>query len=187
MDSGLPVRAGCVVHWCASSVIGIRTESPEDYPWVHDVVSRAFGREDEAQLVQALREDGCLFLALVAEAHGQLIGHVAFSSLPLESESGTIIAAALAPMAVAPDWQRKGVGSALIHRGLTMCRERKVPAVVVLGEPRYYSRFGFTATAALKLVAPFSGEAFQALELTPGALSDLGWARVRYPKPFGVD
>lgn len=151
------------------------------------MVARAFGREEEANLVESLREDGCLILSLVAEAHGQLIGHVAFSALPLESESGTIVGAALAPMAVAPEWQRKGVGSAMIQRGLTMCRERKVPAVVVLGSPRYYSRFGFTATAASRLLSPYSGEAFQAIELTPRALQDLGWARVRYPKPFGVD
>lgn len=168
-------------------MIGIRTESPEDRPWIFDLVSSAFQREDEALLVDALRNEGCLILSLVAEAHGKLIGHVAFSTLPLETADGTIVAAALAPMAVAPEWQRRGVGSALIQRGLAMCREKNVPAVVVVGDPAYYSRFGFRAGAAARLIAPFSGEAFQALELADGALDRLGWARVRYPKPFGVD
>lgn len=168
-------------------MIGIRTESPEDFPWIREVVSRAFGQDDEANLVDALRDEGCLLFSLVAEAHGQLIGYVAFSALPLEAESGTVIAAALAPMAVAPEWQRKGVGAALIQRGLAMCRERRVPAVIVIGDPRYYCRFGFTATIASKLVTSLAGEAFQGLELTPGSLQDLGAARVRYPKPFGVD
>lgn len=168
-------------------MIGIRIEAPEDYPWSHQVVARAFGREDEALLLDRLREEGCLTFALVAEAHGNLIGHVAFSTLPLETGDGTVIAAALAPMSVVPEWQRKGVGSALIHRGLAICRERSIPAVVVVGEPAYYGRFGFTAGAASKLVTPFPGAASQALELTPGALEKLGWARVRYPKPFGVD
>lgn len=168
-------------------MIGIRTEAPEDYPWIREVVARAFGQDEEARLIDALRDEGCLLFSLVAEAHGQLIGHVAFSALPLEAESGTMIAAALAPMAVAPEWQRKGVGSALIQRGLTMCRERRIPAVIVVGDPRYYCRFGFTATIASRLNCSLSGEHLQALELTPGSIQELGSARVRYPKPFGVD
>ena len=168
-------------------MIGIRTESPEDHPWIYDLITRAFGRNDEARLVEALRSEGGLMFSLVAEAHGRLIGHIAFSTLPLETGDGTIVAAALAPMAVSPEWQRRGVGSALIQRGLTMCREKNVPAAVVVGEPAYYERFGFTAEAAARLIAPFSGESFQALELVEGSLDRLGWARVRYPKPFGVD
>ncbi len=168
-------------------MIGIRIESPEDHPWSREVVAKAFGREDEAALLDELRQQGCLMFSLVAESHGKLIGHVAFSTLPLETGDGTLIAAALAPMSVVPEWQRKGVGSALIHRGMTICRERSVPIVVVVGDPAYYGRFGFTAEAACKLVSPISGPAFQALELQPGALENLGWARVRYPKPFGLD
>jgi putative acetyltransferase len=94
-----------------------------------------------------------------------------------------IPAAALAPLAVAPARQRRGIGSALVRRGLDVCRERGRAAVIVLGHPSYYPRFGFSAALARGFRAPYAGEAFMALELTPGALA-AGAGDVRYPKAF---
>jgi putative acetyltransferase len=168
-------------------MIGIRPESIEDYAAVHDILVRAFGQEEEALLVGALREEGCVITALVAESHGRVIGHIAFSTLPLEHPSGDVIAAAMAPVAVHPDWQRKGIGSALIQRGLSICVDKNVPAVIVLGDPLFYPRFGFSAELGATLKHPFPrGPHFMALELTQGVLASAPGARVRYPRAFRV-
>ena len=113
-----------------------------------------------------------------------MVGHILFSHLPIVAASGVIAGAALAPVAVLPPFQRQGIGSALIHAGLRDCAELGSEAVVVLGHPAYYPRFGFSATLAQRLAAPFSGPAFMALELVPLALSDGG--TMRYPAAFGV-
>ena len=89
-------------------------------------------------------------------------------------------------MAVHPERQRQGVGSALVIDGLKACRRRGVEAVVVLGHPAYYRRFGFSPERARKLSAPFSGDAFMALEFQPGAL-EVDTATVRYAKAFGLE
>jgi putative acetyltransferase len=83
---------------------------------------------------------------------------------------------------VRPERQRQGIGSALIRRGLILSRERRCAAVVVLGSPAYYGRFGFTADLARELRAPYSGPAFMALEIEPGALARRG--AVQYPAAF---
>jgi putative acetyltransferase len=111
-----------------------------------------------------------------------IVGHVLFSRLPIEQVGGVVEGAALAPVAVRPEWQRQGIGSALIRHGLAVCRERGIAAIVVLGHPEYYPRFGFSADLAQNLIAPFSGPAFMALELRPGALS--GGGTVRYAAAF---
>ena len=98
------------------------------------------------------------------------------------SSSGALAGAALAPVAVRPDRQGQGVGSLLIRTGLDRCRGLRVDAVVVLGNPDYYGRFGFSARLAEALDAPFSGSAFMALEFAPGALAQGG--PVRYADAF---
>jgi putative acetyltransferase len=112
-------------------------------------------------------------------------GHVAFSPLLLERGGETLRGSALAPLAVAPDWQRKGVGSALTRMGLEFCASRGVDVVVVVGEPDYYSRFGFDAEAGRLIEAPFPYPFLQVLELTSGALSGGGWKAV-YASSFGL-
>lgn len=166
-------------------MIAIRPESPDDREAVRAVNRRAFGGDEEADLVERLHADGLVIASLVAVAGDEVVGHILFSTLPIDLPAGKIRAAALAPMSVLPSHQRRGIGSALVRAGLAACRDAGIEAVVVLGHPEYYPRFGFSAALAQALHAPFSGPALMALELRPGALAVGG--RVEYPKAFGLE
>ncbi|MGH6946162.1 MAG: GNAT family N-acetyltransferase [Kiloniellales bacterium] len=163
----------------------LREERPGDLAAVAVAITAAFGRPDETKLVAGLATDGDVVASLVAEIDDIIVGHVLFSRLPIEHRLGRLAALSLAPLAVVPQHQRQGIGSALVRTGLARCRERGEAAVVVLGEPSYYGRFGFSAEAAQRLAAPFSGSAFMALELVPGSLA-IDQGRVRYPAAFGL-
>ena len=151
--------------------VEIRAEEAGDVPGIRDVNRRAFGREDEARLVDDLRDGGYARLSLVAEEGGRLVGHVMFSEAAIRTASGEIGALAVGPVGVIPDRQRRGVGSALIREGLGRCARAGHSIVVLLGHPDYYPRFGFSAERAGNLSSAYSGEAFMALELVSGALS----------------
>jgi putative acetyltransferase len=166
--------------------ITIREETKDDRPAVREVNQLAFESIEEPDLVDALSALGHVVVSLVAEAEGEVVGHILFSKLPIDVGDRVLAAAALAPMAVKPGFQREGIGSKLVRAGLERCRELEVEAVVVLGHPDYYPRFGFSAELAENLRAPFEGDAFMALELTPGVLEG-GMGIVRYAPPFGLD
>ena len=162
----------------------IRPETADDALAVREINRAAFGGEAEADLVAGLWADGDALFGLVAEAGGRVVGHILFSRLPIAMDSGAVVpAAALAPLAVVPEWQRQGIGSALVRQGLDACRERGVPAVVVLGDPAYYTRFGFRPEVARGLRTPWSGPHLMAIELTPDALGD-GTGVPRYAAAF---
>jgi putative acetyltransferase len=162
----------------------LREEQPADRSAVYEVVRRAFGQDAEAQLVDRLRDGGYSRLSLVAETDdGQIVGHILYSELPIVGSAGTTPALALAPMAVLPEHQSQGIGSALIRRSLDICRERGHKIVLVLGHKDYYPRFGFSSQLALPLESPYASESFMALELTPGALAGVQ-GRVEYAPPF---
>jgi putative acetyltransferase len=163
----------------------IRPERAGDPIAILEVHRLAFGRDDEGRLVDSLRSGGHARASLVAERDGRIVGHVLFSDLPIATPQGTVKALALAPLAVVPSHQRLGIGSALVREGLRACREAGHAIVVVLGHPEFYPRFGFSATLAERLRSPFSGPAFMALELVPGALEGVA-GEVRYPPPFGI-
>jgi putative acetyltransferase len=163
----------------------VRAETAEDREAIREVNRLAFGGEGEARLVDALREGGHVRLSMVAERDGRVVGHILFSDLPIVSEARTVEALALAPLAVLPSDQRRGIGSALVEVGLRACREAGHRIVVVLGHPEFYPRFGFSAGLAGRLGSPFPGPAFMAIELAPGALDGVDGA-VQYPPPFGV-
>lgn len=159
----------------------VRPATPADHAAIREVVTGAFHQRDEADLVDRLRADGDGLVELVAEHDGEVVGHILFS--PMASDPPANIAA-LAPVAVKPGLQRGGIGVALNEAGLEACRAKGVEAVIVLGHPTYYPRFGFSAELARSVSAPFSGPAFMALELTPGVLQTP--RTVRYAKAFGL-
>lgn len=163
----------------------VRRYLAADRAFVANLLRAAFGGNAEAKLVARLRAEPAMAFELVAEdAAGVVLGHIAFSHLSVTSEGGrSLVALALAPLAVAPDVQRQGVGSHLVEAALDICRKLGVQLVVVLGDPAYYRRFGFSAEAAQRLRTPYDGEALQALELAPGALGGVEWTVV-YPRAF---
>jgi putative acetyltransferase len=166
----------------------IRAETPRDAPAIFSVNKQAFdGRDAEACLLDAVRASQAFIpdLSLVAEQNGELIGHILFSRIQIESEAGPLPALALAPLAVLPAHQGQGVGSALVRRGLLDCARLGHAIVIVLGHAGYYPRFGFSAAAAKSLVCPYRdcGEAWMALELIPGALKGVQ-GKVVYPPAF---
>jgi putative acetyltransferase len=169
-----------------SAGVLVRAERPADRVAIRAVNSQAFGREDEAGLVEALGDGGYARLSLVAEEGERVVGHLLFSDLPILTSTGTLSALALAPLAVLPDRQRQGIGSRLVREGLRACLAAGHRVVVVLGHADYYPRFGFSARLAESLQAPFSGPSFMALELVPGALQGVR-GKVCYPPPFGLE
>jgi putative acetyltransferase len=164
--------------------ISIRAETPEDRLAVAHVHRLAFGRDDEARLVDQLRDGGWARVSLVAEFDGRVVGHVLFSELAIVGDARRVAGLALAPLAVLPEVQSRGVGSELVRRGLEECRRAGHAIVLVVGHPSYYPRFGFSAELARPLETPYAGDSFMALELVPGALRAVR-GHVEYPPPFG--
>lgn len=152
----------------------IRPEQPEDTAAIRQVVKAAFGQPAEANLVDKLRANGKSVCSLVAEAEGQIVGHILFSDVTLETNPHVFRVIGLAPLAVLPAWQKRGVGAHLTHAGLTACREAGYAAAIVLGHPAYYPRFGFTPASRFGLHSEYNvrDEVFMALELHPGTLKD---------------
>jgi putative acetyltransferase len=167
----------------SAETIIVRLETPSDQHAIREVNRLAFGRDDEAGLVNSLRDGGFIRLSLVAQVHRAIVGHILFSELAIISDMGTIPALALAPLAVVPECQRHGIGSQLVRHGLAACREQGHRIVIVLGHPHFYPRFGFSAELARRLDSPYSGEAFMAIELVENALQRIS-GRVQYPAPF---
>ena len=163
----------------------VREEQPGDSQQIRKLNEAAFGRSDEADLIDGLRQGGVVLLSLVAEVDSQIIGHILFSRMTVETAQGPMAAVSLAPMAVLPDHQRRQVGSLLVRRGLAELRERGERIVIVLGHKEYYPRFGFTSEKARHLVSPFPPEAYMALELVQGALAGVEGS-VRYAAAFGL-
>ena len=148
----------------------IRPERGRDRPAVHVLNAAAFDSPAEADLVDRLRQSSD-YLALVAKCGGRIVGHIAFTPVVLSSDSALKLAG-LAPLAVAATHRRRGIGSALVRAGLVRCRQAGFGAAVVLGDPAYYSRFGFRPGATSQLTCEYAVpvEAFMAIELQPGFL-----------------
>jgi len=167
--------------------ITIRKETPADRPAIFEVNLRAFGQPAEAMLVDALRRDGDFIpeLSLVAVREGKVAGHILFPPVTIESPTGSVPALALGPMAVLPEFQRRGIGSLLVKEGLAACRRLRHRIVVVVGHPEYYPRFGFTPARARGIEAPFPvpDEAFMVIALDEGSLEAVH-GTVRYPHAF---
>lgn len=163
----------------------IREREPADDPAIRDLNDLAFGGTFEGGLVEELREAFIDAVELVAVDNGMIVGHILFSALTVMVDDDAVPTLSLAPMCVHPARQRSGIGSALVETGLELARRREWQAVVVLGHPEFYPRFGFSAELASGLDAPFEGESFMALELVPGALDGYDGLIV-YPAAFGL-
>jgi putative acetyltransferase len=151
----------------------IRKEQPADVGDIRRVNELAFGRPQEAGLVDVLRSNGGLTLSMVAVDDDKVVGHIAFSPVMVESNDESFAAVGLGPMAVLPESQGRGIGSALVRAGLTSLRESRHLVVVVLGHPSYYPRFGFRRASeyGIRWQKGPADEAFMVLELAPQALS----------------
>lgn len=154
------------------SDISIWEERPEDHGAIRTVHLAAFGRPAEADLVDALRRQAAPVVSLVALENERVVGHVMFSPVALSSRPDLSLMG-LAPLAVHPQWQRRGIGSALVEYGLDRCLEYGRGAVVVLGHSGYYPRFGFSPAAPRGIVCEYDApeEAFLLRELEPGYLA----------------
>jgi len=161
----------------------VRAERPEDRAAIRAIHEAAFGRPDEADLVDALRVEGAALASLVAESDGRAIGHILFSRMWIDTEPGAIAAVALAPLAVLPGEQRRGAGGRLIRAGLEMLWGERI--VIVLGHREYYPKFGFTSELARALENPFPAGALMAMELERSALTGVS-GRVRYARSFDL-
>ena len=151
----------------------IRMETEADRIAVRQVNEEAFGRVNEAELVEALRKNARPQISLVAELDGQIVGHIFFSPVRIEEGASAFTALGLAPMAVLPELQNKSIGSQLVRRGLDECRNMGHDVVVVLGHPEYYPRFGFVPakTKGLKCEYEVPDDVFMVAELRDGALA----------------
>lgn len=149
----------------------IRVEKPNDVEAVRQVNMAAFGRESEANLVDQLRGVASTFSFVAVESE-QVVGHVFFSPVVIDGECPGVAVLGLAPIAVMPAYQRQGIGSLLIRRGLEECNRLGFKAIVVLGSPAYYQRFGFTPAKEKGLGCEYSvpDEAFMVKELERDAL-----------------
>lgn len=132
----------------------IRSETPSDVDAISHLIRAAFEKAQhssgtEAAIVDALRAARVLTISLVAEADGDVVGHVAFSPITINDQD--IGWFGLGPISVHPDRQGEGIGNALIRRGLEELRATKATGCVVLGDPNYYQRFGFRSDPAITL------------------------------------
>jgi putative acetyltransferase len=168
-------------------VATVRPEQAADADAVRRVHEAAFPTPVEARLVDRLRSGGTALVALVAEEGGEVVGHVLFSPVTVETGNDTTTGGVgLAPVAVLPAYQSRGIGSRLVREGLEACRRAGHPFAVVLGGPDYYRRFGFRRAADFGLGNEYGAdEAFMAIELRPGGLPAEG-GLVRYSEEFAA-
>jgi putative acetyltransferase len=158
-------------------VITIREAETPDRRAIETVVAEAFGRPEEADLVERLHADGDVVVSFVAEDGGEIVGHVLLSRM-----NAPIRALGLAPVSVRPDRQGEGVGGALIRAALQLARNDGWQGVFVLGNPDYYTRFGFDPALAAGFTSPYAGPYLMALSLEGDLPATSG--RVEYAPAF---
>lgn len=159
----------------------IRIATPADYDRIHEIVAAAFGRDEEAWIVRKARAEGSALYECVAEEDGKVLGHVLFTRMTVDRP---LSVAAMGPVAVDPAAQNRGLGGQMVLHGIEACRAIGEDAIIVLGHPTYYPRFGFSAELARIVASPFGGRpAFMALALSPGSLNRP--LKADFPPAFG--
>lgn len=151
--------------------VSVRPEVPSDAAAVYELNRRAFGCDDEARLVEALRGTADI-VSLVADLRGEVVGHILFTPVTIGGQPGPPRALGLGPMAVLPELQNRGIGSRLVRAGLDAARRAGYEVVVVVGHPAFYPRFGFMPASRKGLRCEYAvpDEAFMVTELEPAAL-----------------
>ena len=146
----------------------IRPELPQDRSAIFTLNAQSFETDAEARLVDALRTEAPRAISLVAESNGEIVGHILFSPVMLENHP-TAPVLGLAPMAVNGPRRNQGIGSLLVEKGLQACRAKGAGAVVVLGHPEYYPRFGFRKASEFNIRCEYDvpDDVFMAIELAP--------------------
>jgi putative acetyltransferase len=171
-------------------MIEIRLEEKADSPFIRSVVLTAFRNNGEPDLVEALHAANSVTLSLVAVEEGKVVGHVLFSPVSSEFDLFGKHFLGLAPLAVAPNYQKRGIGSKLVRRGLELALAGGWDAVFVLGSPAYYARFGFARVDDWNLIceSPVSTAEFLAVTLKPHGLDGCGGLVSYHPlfKEFGI-
>jgi len=162
----------------------VRLEDASDIDATYAVVRSAFDSKVEAELVNALRRAAEPYLSLVAEVEGSVVGHVFFSPVTVEPQDLAPPACQLAPLAVLPEFQGRGIGGELIHVGLSRCAQIGWSAVFLVGSPLYYSRFGFELAAPRGFSYPGPYDpVLQVIELAHGSLAG-SRGRIRLHRAF---
>lgn len=169
--------------------ITIRQETKDDIKEVFDANHIAFGQDNEAKLVDALRNNETAFvpeLSIVATDNNIIVGHILFTKIKIKDDKGNLNESlGLAPMAVRPELQKSGIGGQLIRKGFEVAKELGFKSVIVLGHEHYYAKFGFQPADKWKIKAPFDvpSNVFMAIELVSDGLKNIS-GTVVYPKEF---
>ena len=160
-------------------MIEIREERPDDVAAIRDVNKRAFGQDQEGNIVDALRSNGAALLSLVATVDKKIVGHIMYSPITV----GDVTGAALGPMAVVPEHQGQGIGSKLVEAGNQKLKDAGYPFIIVLGHTNYYPRFGFTPARDFGITCEWDvpAEAFMVLVLDQAKIDGVsGLAKYRH-------
>ena len=169
--------------------IVLRQETQADFSEVFEVNHLAFGQDNEAKLVDALRNNPIVFvpeLSIVATKNNKIVGHILFTKIKIIDDQGNINESlGLAPMAVKPEFQKSGIGGKLIGKGFETAKSLGFKSVIVLGHEHYYPKFGFEPAEKWNIKAPFkvTSTHFMAIELEKGGLENIS-GTVIYPIEF---
>lgn len=169
-------------------MISIREEQPGDRTAIRNLTTLAFGGPYEAQIIDALRSACPGLVSLVAVEDGYIVGHILFSPVTVKGTNDIISGMGLGPMAVVPEYQRRGIGTNLVRHGIARLREDGCPFVVVLGHPDYYPRFGFVPASLYGLASQWEGvpdEAFMVIIIDEASMNGAHGV-VRYRDEFDV-
>lgn len=172
--------------------MNIREERPEDYPFVFDLIEKAFNKEQysdhkEQFLVERLRQSNAFVpeLSLVCEAETKVIGYILLTEIKIKSGDDEIKSLALAPVAVLPEFQGRGIGGKLIETAHQKAKDLGYQSIILLGHEKYYPRFGYRLAEEFGITLPFNApkENCMAIELQPNSLKNTP-GEVVYPKEF---
>ena len=155
----------------------IRAETSLDHHSIFEVNKLAFGKTDESQLINKIRKGNEFIseLSLIAILEKNIVGHILFSKIKIKDQDKEYTSLALAPMAVLPEFQNKGIGSMLVQEGIQKAKKLGFDHVIVLGHKNYYPKFGFEKASKWNIKCPFEvpDENFMAIELKLGSLNEV--------------